>query len=95
MANPSDRYTQPLATKTLPNGKTVYASALPAPVTVDPLNDILLKASEHDRMDIIAYNAYGGQQYWWRIAAANGLVNGSVFIPAGVQFFVPLAKTTG
>lgn len=88
MPRPEDRYRK-LETKQLPNGKTVYMSAIPMTVPADPLTDVSIVANEQDRMDIIANNVYGSSQDWWRIAAANKRVNGSMHFTTGQTVLIP------
>lgn len=88
MARPEDRYIS-LETKTLPSGRVVYKSAIPIVVPVDDLNDLTMIANERDRMDIMANNAYGSSEDWWRIAAANRKVNGSLHFRPGTTVIIP------
>lgn len=86
-SRPEDRYVQ-LTTKTLKNGQVVYTSAIPiTPAVTD--DDIRLVASETDRMDIIANNVYGAPEEWWRIAAANRLVKGSLHFKPNTTIIIP------
>lgn len=52
--------------------------------------DIYMITNHGDRLDVIAYEKYGDVSLWYVIALANGLVNGSVFVPAGTQLRVPM-----
>ena len=88
MSRPEDRYVK-LETKVLPNGKTVYRSAIPRTVDADPLTDTTIIANEQDRMDIIAHNVYGDSAEWWRIAAANKRVDGSLHLKPGNSVIIP------
>jgi nucleoid-associated protein YgaU len=83
-----DRY-QKLETKVLPDGRTVYKPARPATVTGDPSTDEVIIANERDRLDIIAFNVYGSSLDWWRIAAANKHVNGSLHVKPGTKLIIP------
>ncbi len=84
---PEDRYVK-LETTTLANGKVVYKSARPKPIDTTP-SDITITAADGDRLDIIANNVYGSPSQWWRIAAANRHVNGSLFLRPGTQLLIP------
>jgi len=86
--NPEERYVT-LETKQLPDGRVVYKSALPITVVGDPNTDVTFVASDLDRLDILANNAYGSSMSWWRIAAANNRVNGSVHIKPGTHIIIP------
>lgn len=88
MSRPEDRYRK-LETKTLPNGKQVYRSAIPISLDADPLIDPTIIANERDRLDIIAHNVYGSSEEWWRIAAANKRVNGSLHLKPGTKVLIP------
>lgn len=87
MSKAEDRYIK-LETKTLSDGRTVYRSSIPATVDVND-NDQFVIANERDRLDIIAYNAYGSALDWWRIAAANKNVNGSLHLTPGTKLVIP------
>jgi nucleoid-associated protein YgaU len=88
MSRPEDRYIK-LETKTLPDGRVVYKPALPRSVPVDDLNDVVIYAADTDRLDVMANNVYGSPTEWWRIAKANGMVNGSLFLTPGTKIIVP------
>lgn len=88
MPKPEDRYIK-LETKILPDGRTVYKSAIPLNVEGDSITDPVIIANERDRMDVIAYNVYGSPLDWWRIAAANKHVNGSLHIKPGTKLVIP------
>lgn len=87
ISRPEDRYVK-LEVKTLSNGRVVYKPAIPVSVPTDD-NDSTFVANERDRMDIIANNAYGTQFDWWRIAAANKHVNGSLHFKPGTKVVIP------
>lgn len=42
-----------------------------------------------DRLDTISNAFYKTPKYWWVIAKANKLVNGSIAVPAGLNLFIP------
>ncbi len=83
----SDRY-QRLETKVLPDGRTVYKPARPS-VVPQSITDAIVYANERDRLDIIATNIYGDAQQWWRLAAINGRVNGSLHLKPGSEIRIP------
>lgn len=87
MPRPEDRYRK-LEKKKLPDGRIVYRSAIPKTVETFE-DDTHLIAGELDRMDIIAANAFGSSLDWWRIAAANKKVNGSIFFKPGQKVIIP------
>lgn len=88
MASVNDRYIK-LETKILPTGKTVYKPCIPISVNSDPNTSLTIIANEDDRMDIIGKNVFGAVMDWWRIAAANKRVNGSIHIKPGSSLIIP------
>jgi nucleoid-associated protein YgaU len=87
MSRPEDRYVK-LETKTLPDGRTVYKSARPITVSVDDA-DRSIVANERDRLDIMANNVYGTPSDWWKLAAANKHVRGSLHVKPGTKLIIP------
>jgi hypothetical protein len=92
MARAEDRYIS-LETKTLPTGRTVYKPCIPISINPDPNTSLTIFASDQDRLDIIGKNVYGSAMDWWRIAAANKRVNGSVHIKPGTPLIIPQSNT--
>jgi hypothetical protein len=88
MSRPEDRYVK-LETRKLGNGKVVYRSARPRTIEVDENESLMITANERDRMDIIANNVFGSASEWWRIAAANRRVDGSLHLPVGTKIVIP------
>lgn len=88
MSRPEDRY-QSLTTKKTIDGKVVYKSSLPRKITPNPLTDISIPASDISRMDVISNNVYGSSQDWWKIASANGNVNGGMYLAPGKKMIIP------
>lgn len=87
MARPEDRYVR-LTKKTLRNGKEVYRSARPKAVSTDEA-DIRIVANEQTRMDVLANNVFGSAMEWWRIAAANRRVDGSIHMKPNQTVIIP------
>lgn len=83
----SDRY-QNLETKVLRDGRTVYKPTRPTTVR-QRSTDAIIHANERDRFDIIAQNIYNSAYEWWRIAALNGHVDGSLHIKPGTEVRIP------
>lgn len=83
-----DRYER-VETKRLPNGRIVYRSLRPKSVTVNPMQDVSLTATSTLRADILAHNAYGAADKWWKIVAANGKFAGSLFFGVGDTIYLP------
>lgn len=87
MNRPDDRYVK-LETKRLPDGRVVYRSCRPRAVETNEA-DASFEASSTDRMDVVAHNVYGSAMDWWRIAAANKRVDGSLFLKLGTTVIIP------
>ena len=83
-----ERYETKLVTRQLPDGRTVYTSAIPRSVKVDE-QDIVIVADQNDRADIIANNVYRTPVDWWKIASANGKVDGSLYFTPGQDITIP------
>lgn len=86
-----DRYTTQLVATKLPDGRRVFKTAIPRLVNTD-INDVVITASERDRADIMASNMYSSAMEWWRIAAANARVNGSLHFAPGQTIIIPRKK---
>ena len=52
-------------------------------------NDRYVEVSVTDRLDLIAHTYYGDRNFWWIIAAANGIGKGTLYIKAGVILRLP------
>jgi hypothetical protein len=91
MANNSaqDRYATPLTVKKLEDGRMVYRSCRPRGVKNNSLRDVVVPATDVMRMDKVSYNAYGSSQRWWKIAAANRRVDGSMYFKPGSDVIIP------
>lgn len=82
-----ERYTTPLVvdtTKKIP----YYTTTIPTRV---PSEDIpfYYVTQDGDRLDVLSYKFYKTTSYWWVLAKANNLTNGSVGIPIGTALFIP------
>jgi nucleoid-associated protein YgaU len=42
-----------------------------------------------DRLDVLSNTFYKTPKYWWVIAKANNLVNGTVAVGPGTRLFIP------
>jgi hypothetical protein len=42
-----------------------------------------------DRLDTVSTAFYKSPKYWWVIAQANGLVNGTLAVAPGTRLFIP------
>lgn len=52
-------------------------------------NDLWVITDSGDRLDLLAYQYYGGAQYWWVLAQANGIGKGTLAIEPGTQLRIP------
>lgn len=91
MSRLEDRY-ENLQIITLSNGKTVYRSCRPVNV-VENTNDQLMVTDEEDRLDILASTVYGSPEDWWKLAALNKHVNGSLHTRPGTILRIPRRRT--
>jgi nucleoid-associated protein YgaU len=46
-------------------------------------------AVEGDRLDVLSNRFYGTPEYWWVIAKANNLANGTIAVSVARQLFIP------
>lgn len=83
-----NRYDKPPQVIQLADGRSVFATTRPSTIT-PAAGDIVITSGEQDRFDIIANNVYGHSSDWWRIATANGTVNGSLTVPIGSNIIIP------
>lgn len=52
-------------------------------------NDVYVRTTPGDRLDLLSYQFYGDVKYWWIIAHANNLGKGSMAVPEGSQVRIP------
>lgn len=45
--------------------------------------------NEGDRLDTLANKFYNNTSYWWIIAKANNLANGTIALPVATRLFIP------
>lgn len=62
------------------NDTTIVETDQDSYITVDLINE--------NRLDIVAYNAYGFSVYWWIIAHANNIID-PFDVPAGTVLRIP------
>lgn len=70
------------------DGKRYYSSAIPTTHDAS-ISRYRVTADFGDRWDLLAYRYYGDAKYWYVIAAANGGINGSIFIKPGTEIIIP------
>ena len=56
-------------------------------------SDLYIISRETDRLDLLANEFYKDPRYWWVLADANKLNNGSMLIPPGKQIRIPFPIT--
>lgn len=69
-------------------GREVYKSILYPTIEPEPM-DIWTVVYESDRLDLLAYKYYNDVRYWWVIAEANGLGNGSMVVNPDTRLRIP------
>lgn len=85
-----NKYTTTLKIQKDDSGTPYYATILPSKIPADTFQlSVVARAGE--RFDTLAVRYYKDATRWWIIAKANGLVNGSIFIPAGKTIIIPSA----
>ena len=52
-------------------------------------DDIYIITGNTDRLDLIAYDFWGDESYWWAVAMVNNLECDSFFPPIGTQLRIP------
>lgn len=82
-----DKYTEKLRPITN-QGPSYYAASLPKTI---PEEDVpfFYTAIEGDRLDLLSNTFYKSPSFWWVIAKANNLTNGSIAVPAGTKLYIP------
>jgi nucleoid-associated protein YgaU len=82
------RYTTDLQIDSTRNGVRYYNTALTIPITQDVFQ-FKVVAQDGDRFDSLAARYYKDASKWWIIAKANGYINGTMFVPGGVELIIP------
>lgn len=80
-------------TKYSDTGKRVYES-LRLPLIPELENDIYIITNSADRLDSLAFKYYGEAKYWWVIAMANSIGNGTIALEPGIQLRIPVNPST-
>jgi hypothetical protein len=89
ISNPQDRYDTPLDTRKTSTGKTVYRSVMPKTISEDSSMNVELQASTTTRMDRLANDLLDSPFNWWKIAAINKKVDGSLYFSPGTKIKLP------
>lgn len=82
------RYRESLQIATTESGARFYRTVLPSQIKRDAIEFVVI-SRPGDRFDILANEYYGDSSKWWIIAKANNFINGSVFIPGGIELIIP------
>jgi hypothetical protein len=51
--------------------------------------DFYIITQSTDRLDLLSNQYYGDAQYWWVIAVANNINDGTLYVEAGRQIRIP------
>jgi len=82
------RYQNTITVNKTDSGKRFYSSAIPEDTTPS-LIEYTHEARAGDRWDTIAYKYLGNAALWYKVANANGGLNGSIFIKPGTIITIP------
>jgi phage tail protein X len=83
-----NRYTTAKTLKTENGPRRVSTSIFPV-IPMNPQTDIYIRTTSIERLDKLAYQFYEDQSWWWVIASANGLGNGTLIIPTDTRLRIP------
>ena len=70
------------------SGKRYYETLMPRKVILPEIPQTYI-SKMGDRWDLLAYKFYGASAMWYKLALANGGVNGSIFIEPGTTIKIP------
>ena len=70
-------------------GIQVFSATRPTKIE-ERQDDLIIIASEEDRLDNLAARFYGSPRLWYVIASVNNLNNGSMHITPGTEVRIPL-----
>ena len=71
------------------NTKKYKSNTVILSIPDDRTNDIYIKTTSVERLDLLAYDFYTDVSSWWVIAVANGLTNGSLWVPINTVLRIP------
>jgi hypothetical protein len=83
---PNSRYDYTKSKKV--NKKSVFKPTLYPKIPLRD-DDIYIFSRESEKLEHISYRFYGTPEYWWVIAKANNISNGSIFLKPGRQLRIP------
>ena len=78
-----------LKTKNVERRGNTYNISFPSSFEMNQRFYTTYTPSNYERLDNIAYKFYGSAEYWWIIAKANKIVNGSFFAREGQKLVIP------
>lgn len=52
-------------------------------------SDTFILTTSIERLDKLAYTAYGDESYWWVLASCNGLGKGTIIVPRNTRLRIP------
>ncbi len=87
--NPQERYETPMDIRKTPTGKNVYRSLIPKTIPEEQSLNVKLQTSISTRMDKLAQDLLDSPFNWWKIAAINNHVNGSLYFTPGTKINLP------
>jgi hypothetical protein len=82
------RYINRISVNRTDFGKRYYNTLIPKNIVLDEFPREYV-AQGGDRWDSLAYKFYGSATMWYKLAAVNGGVNGSIFIKPGTIIKIP------
>lgn len=82
------RYTTDLQIDSTKAGVRYYNTTLTIPIIQDVFQ-FKVFTQDGDRFDSLAARYYKDASKWWIIAKANGYINGTLFVPGGVELVIP------
>ena len=53
------------------------------------VDDTFILTTSAERLDKLAYTAYGDESYWWVLASCNGLGKGTIIVPPNTKMRIP------
>lgn len=82
-----NRYAAADIVKDIKGRRKIQSIILP----VIPLSDsdTFILTTSIERLDKLAYTAYGDESYWWVLASCNGLGKGSILVPTNTRLRIP------
>jgi hypothetical protein len=82
-----NRYAAADIIKDMKGRRKIQSIVLP----VIPLSDsdTFILTTSVERLDKLAYTAYGDESYWWVLASCNGLGKGTILVPTNTRLRIP------